>query len=49
MHEKGNVKKLTYFFIKKYNQPLCLNNFSSCLFAPFCGYFPLFVGFALGF
>ncbi len=24
MHKKGNEKKLTYFFIKKYDQPLCL-------------------------
>ena len=24
-HKKENEKKLTYFFIKKYDQPLCLN------------------------
>jgi len=24
-HKKGNKKKLTYFFIKKYDQSLCLN------------------------
>ena len=24
MHKKGNEKKLPYFFIKKYDHPLCL-------------------------
>jgi hypothetical protein len=27
-HKKGNKKKLTYFFIKKYDQLLCLNRVS---------------------
>ena len=40
MHKKGNEKELTYFFIMKYGQPLCLKMF---LFVPFCGYFSLFV------
>ncbi len=45
-HKKGNEKKLTYFFIKKYDQLLCLNHiFLRAFFVLFRGYFLLFVAF----